>query len=428
MTTAAKTNAGSLLVDRDIDLVFIGEDLLLHGGGCEPQIFAAAHPAAVTMKSSTREKNVTCTRRKRLPVRNVEDSSEDEIVNPVRKRSRIVTCKAKRSTVRSRSKRNTNSKIGSTGSPPCTSESESSSSESECPPSDSDSDCDTPCQSTSDEDSSPTHSRNRETVVPHASLRAGVIRTAESSDESSDVDESDEASNTDSDSESEDLQCTLPISSRGPFDPYLFIKNLPPHESLIQQPIVLPPQSPSLPRPTLVLDLDETLVHCSLESIPGEDLVFDVTICGKEYQMHARRRPHLEQFLLAVSALFEVVVFTASQSEYASKLLNHLDPKNCLFTYRIYREGCVAVEGNYLKDLTVLGRDLSRVVIVDNSPHVFGYQMDNGVPILSFIDSNEDNELLKLLPLLTTLSSAQDVRPILRETYGTHKRVELSNP
>jgi CTD small phosphatase-like protein 2 len=41
-----------------------------------------------------------------------------------------------------------------------------------------------------------------------------------------------------------------------------------------------------------------------------------------------------------------------------------------LFRHRVYRESCLFVEGNYLKDLSVLGRDLARVVIVDNSPQV----------------------------------------------------------
>ena len=68
--------------------------------------------------------------------------------------------------------------------------------------------------------------------------------------------------------------------------------------------------------------------------------------------------------------MFEIIIFTASQSIYGEQLLNVLDPKRRLFHHRVYRDSCVYVEGNYLKDLSVLGRDLSRVVIVDNSPQV----------------------------------------------------------
>jgi len=94
--------------------------------------------------------------------------------------------------------------------------------------------------------------------------------------------------------------------------------------------------------------------------------------------------------------------------------------------YRMFRESCLAVEGNFLKDLNVLGRDLSQSVLVDNSPHAFGYQVDNGIPIESWFDDPNDTELLKLERFLRTLHGSKDVRKIIRRTFQTHRLVEES--
>ena len=73
-------------------------------------------------------------------------------------------------------------------------------------------------------------------------------------------------------------------------------------------------------------------------------------------QVHVHTRPHLEDFLRAVAQHFEVVVFTASQQVYADKLLDIIDPGRELIKHRVFRDSCLLVEGNYLKDLNVLGR------------------------------------------------------------------------
>jgi len=151
-----------------------------------------------------------------------------------------------------------------------------------------------------------------------------------------------------------------------------------------------------------------------------------VNFNGIEYKVSGNLRPYCEEFLARASELFEVVVFTASQRAYADKLLNIIDPQKKYIRHRLFRESCVFVGGNYLKDLSVLGRDLAQTIIVDNAPQAFAYQIANGVPIESWYDNKDDCELLKVLEFLDSITGLRDVRPFVLDHFKVHERVRMA--
>ena len=134
---------------------------------------------------------------------------------------------------------------------------------------------------------------------------------------------------------------------------------------------------------TLVLDLDETLVHYFEVGGEGNFLV----------------RPGCTEFLREASEYYEVVIFTAALQDYADWVLNQIDP-NGYISYRLYRQHAISAGSYYIKDLSKVGRELSKVIIVDNVAENFQLQPDNGILIRSWFDDPNDNALLELLPLL----------------------------
>mmetsp|Transcript_24147 Transcript_24147/g.56343 ORF Transcript_24147/g.56343 Transcript_24147/m.56343 type:complete len:371 (-) Transcript_24147:94-1206(-) len=161
----------------------------------------------------------------------------------------------------------------------------------------------------------------------------------------------------------------------------------------------------------LVLDLDETLVHSSFRAVPGADFVIPVQIEDVVHFVYVAKRPGVDEFLVEMAKHYEIVIYTASLNKYADPLLDLLDPQQVIRT-RLFRESCVFHEGNYVKDLSLLDRDLSQSIIVDNSPSSYMFHPENAIDCSSFIDDPHDVELDQIGAFLAGIKDVRDVRRV----------------
>ncbi|KAI9094559.1 NLI interacting factor-like phosphatase-domain-containing protein [Phlyctochytrium arcticum] len=171
--------------------------------------------------------------------------------------------------------------------------------------------------------------------------------------------------------------------------------------------------SSSRKRKTLVLDLDETLIHSTSRSSRNHDHIVEVLVDRHVCLYYVYKRPFCDLFMQKVSEWYKVVIFTASMPEYAMPVIDWLDPTNTLVSERYFRAACRHKHGTYVKDLAFIESDLSQVCLVDNSPISYQDNEDNGIPIDSWISDPRDEALLDLLPFLDALRFVDDVRHIL---------------
>lgn len=173
---------------------------------------------------------------------------------------------------------------------------------------------------------------------------------------------------------------------------------------------ILPPKDQGDSRPTLVLDLDETLVHfCEITDENGNQ--------ESKTKHLFLVRPYVSSFLTSSAKLFEIVIFTASVQNYADYILDILDPHKKFISHRLYRRHCDLRDNVYIKDLSKFGRELSQTLIVDNNADNFQLQPDNGILIKSWYGEEGDQALKNLGPLLEeiALSKGQDVRVCMKK-------------
>ena len=190
-----------------------------------------------------------------------------------------------------------------------------------------------------------------------------------------------------------------------------------------------------LTKKTLILDLDETLVYVSdvkienspLKQIPFEYYVLDENENNINQMINVENqtieqangylivRPGYNKFISEIKKYFdEIFIFTSSQYSYAEEIIKLID-KNKIISKIYSRKDCSFYNDIFYKDLNKIKKDLSRTIIVDNFPEAYLLQHFNGLPIPPFMGDPNDNELLKLIPILEQLSKVKDVRNYIRQ-------------
>jgi TFIIF-interacting CTD phosphatases, including NLI-interacting factor len=173
--------------------------------------------------------------------------------------------------------------------------------------------------------------------------------------------------------------------------------------------------------------MDETMIRTYREDQDEETEDFRFLIEGFDEQFRVKLRPGLLEFLEDVSCHYRLAVFTAGKEEYARPILKHIDPQGKFFERMLFQHHCD--QTTFAKDITLIEKDLSNVVLLDNNPNAF-LQPRNGMSIIDFYGENDlDRELAMVSGFLKSCSNSRycpDIRDAASQWqktfYDTHNQ------
>ena len=149
-------------------------------------------------------------------------------------------------------------------------------------------------------------------------------------------------------------------------------------------------KTPNKKNYTLVLDLDETLINIEFKDNSNNKCILHL-------------RPGLFWFLSKVKPFYELITFTSASREYAQPIINEIELKNKYFDYTFFREHSVISGNDFVKDISRIGRDMKRIIIVDNMEQNFRLNKNNGIKIKAFYGDQNDKVLYELSKILVMI-------------------------
>ncbi|KAI0684840.1 HAD-like domain-containing protein [Cytidiella melzeri] len=175
-----------------------------------------------------------------------------------------------------------------------------------------------------------------------------------------------------------------------------------------------PPLPPPHQKPyTLLLSLDDLLITSTWD---------------RQYGWRTAKRPGADYFIAYLSQFYEIVLFTTQQHYTATPIVEKLDPYQFWIQYRLFRDATRSVNGQPVKDLSYLNRDLSKVILLDTHPEHVTAQPENAIVIPKWDGKPGDKGLISLIPFLESIAiyKSPDVRPILEAYRGKNIPLEYA--
>ena len=163
-----------------------------------------------------------------------------------------------------------------------------------------------------------------------------------------------------------------------------------------------------------VLDLDETLINVEFKDMSNNKCILHL-------------RPGLFWFLSKVKPFYELITFTSASKEYAQPIINEIELKNKYFDYTFFREHSVISGNDFVKDISRIGRDMKKIIIIDNMEQNFRLNKKNGIKIKAFYGEQNDKVLYELSKILVMIvkQGYEDLTVALQQ-YANEIKVKIT--
>ena len=171
-------------------------------------------------------------------------------------------------------------------------------------------------------------------------------------------------------------------------------------------------------RYTLVLGLEDTIINVKTDN-EGK-----IILC--------RPRPGLISFLNGIKPFYEIISFTKLSKEYSQTILKEIEGKKKLFDYNLYRDHCTLVGTTFIKDISRIGRDMKKIVMVDYLEDNLRFFVNNGILISPYNGKNDRNDSvlmeLKKMLILFFRQGYDDIRNAIKNfKKEIYNKITLGN-